>query len=678
MRKFLILILVGIASFGAQAREIFSINREWQFFSDVEVSSDGAATVNLPHLWNNDALSGKKDYFRGVGNYQKAISIPAGWSNRRVFIKFHGANTVTALFINGRHVGEHRGGYTAFAFEITDLLLFGRENDFWIVVNNAPRLDILPTAGDANVYGGIFRNVELIVTGPVAISPVDHGSDGIYVTPKKITAQQVEAEVVVRLTGAKETTVQVNVALLTPRRDTVARATARVKFGGQPTATATLPLTIADPVLWSGTEDPFLYTVAVTVGSGNTITDSMAIQTGFRTVAVNTEGEFLLNEKPYPIRGVVVHQDRAMVGPALQSYQVHEDFNLIRNMGANFVRIAGVAHSPEFYDLCDRHGILLWSDAPLMGPAFLTDKAYIPSPEFMANGKSRMAELIRQQYNRPSVVMWGIFSDLTTRGDDPISYIRELNALAKREDPARLTVAASNQNGEINFVTDLICWNHHFGWVTGQPSDIGAWQQYLHTRWDRLRSAVSYAAGASIYHQDDSLYRPSYTGSWHPERWQTYLHEQYYAQLKNDRQLWGIVVGNMFDYGAVGRTWGEGNGINDCGVVTFDRKYCKDAYFFYKANWNRDEGFVYIAERRWQSRRNNVQNIKVYSNRAEVELFVNGISQGVKSGTDGTFTWPGVSLNRGVNHIEAHSGSLTDRISLEILRGQSRGVIPDI
>jgi len=677
MTRFLIFILILTASLGVQAREIFNINREWQFFSDVEISSDGAATVNLPHIWNNDALSGKKDYFRGIGNYQKTISIPADWNDRRVFIKFYGTNTVTALFVNGRHVGEHRGGYTAFAFEITDRLLFGRENDFWIVVNNAPRLDILPTAGDANVYGGIFRNVELIITGAVAISPTDYGSDGIYIIPKKITAQQVEAEAVVKVIGAKEGTAQVNVALLTPRRDTVARAATRVKLSGDPATTATLPFTIANPALWSGTEDPFLYTVAVTVGAGSTVTDSVAIQTGFRTVAVNDAGEFLLNGKPYPIHGVVVHQDRAMVGPALQSYQVREDFNLIRGMGANFVRVAGVAHNPEFYDLCDRHGILVWSDAPLVGPAYLTDKAYIPSSEFMANGKSQMTELIRQQYNRPSVVMWGIFSDLTARGDNPIPYVRELNALAKREGPSRLTVAASNQNGEINFVTDLICWNHHFGWIEGKPSDIGTWQQYLHARWDRLRSAVSYAAGASIYHQDDSLYRPPYMGNWHPERWQTYLHEQYYAQLKDDRKLWGIVVGNMFDYGAVGRTWGEGNGINDCGLVTFDRKYCKDAYFFYKANWDRDEGFVYIAERRWQARRNTVQNIKVYSNRDEVELFVNGISQGTKSGTVGIFTWPGVVLNAGMNRIEARSGSLTDRISLEILNSRSRSAIPD-
>ena len=670
MRRFLMLLpaLVALSGSGAQAREIVTLNREWHFFSDVEASPDEAVTVNLPHTWSNDALGGRKNYFRGIGNYQKTIFIPADWKNKRVFMKFYGAGTVTTLFLNGYHTGEHRGGYTAFTFELTDLLMFGRNNYFRIVVNNAPQLDVLPTAGDANVYGGIFRHVELIVTNPVAISPADYGSDGVYVNAKKVTVQQIEAEAVVRVTGPKESTVQVNVALLTPRRDTVAQAATRVKLGGNTTATATLPFTIPNPVLWNGTEDPFLYTAAVTVGTGHAVADSISIQTGFRTVAVNTEGAFLLNGKPYPIRGVAVHQDRAMAGPALHTWQVHEDFELIREMGANFVRIVGVSHHPEFYDLCDRHGILVWSDAPLVGPAYLTDKGYIPSPQFIENGRNQLMEVIRQQQNHPSVVMWGIFSNLAIRGDNPLPYIRELNALAKTENPSRLTVASSNQDGDINFVTDLICWHHHFGWESGLPSDIDIWQQHLLARWSHLRSAVGYAAGASIYHQEDSLYRPVYTGSWHPERWQTYLHEQYYTRLKNNRQLWGVVVGNMFDYGAAGRTWGEGNGTNDCGMVTFDRKYRKDAYFFYKANWNLDEGFVYIAERRWQGRRNATQNIKVYSNRNEVELFVNGISQGAKSGTDGTFTWPHVSLNAGVNNIEAHSGSLADRITLERLR----------
>lgn len=661
--------IVAVVPVGA--RDVYNMNAGWKFFNGRATSSDRAHEVTLPHTWNSDATAGNDFYYRGIGNYLKEIDAPAAWNGKRVFIKGYGGNSAVSVFVNGKLAGEHRGGYTAFCFEITPLLRMGGRNYFRIMVNNSYQSDLLPTAGDMNVYGGLFRDVELIVTGPEAISPTDHASDGVYIKQKKVSPERVEAEAVVKITGLSDRALQAVVRVSVPRGETVAENSVRVKLGSGE-ATAIVPFSFDDPKLWNGRQDPSLYDIEVMLKDGDKTVDELSLQTGFRTFSADAATGFMLNGEPYPLRGVVVHQDRPVSAIALTPGQIEEDVALIKKMGANAVRVEGVAHHPEFYELCDREGIIVWSDFPLVGEAYLTDKAYIETPAFRENGISQALDIIKQQYNHPSVMVWGIFSNMHTRDDDPTGYIRELNALAKREDPSRLTAAASNQDGDINFITDLVCWNHHFGWKEGQPGDINMWKRLFRSNWPSLRSAVSYGAGASIYHQGPTLARPAYLGSWHPERWQTYLHETYYNNLRNDTGFWGIFVSNMFDYGAVGREWGEDKGINDMGLVTFDRKDCKDAYYFYKANWNDEQPFVYIAERRWNKRSDHSQNIKLYSNLPEAELFVNGISQGRRTGRNGTFVWNGVRLKEGMNVIEARSGDQRDYTRIEVRSGAAR------
>lgn len=676
MKRFLLISVLLLSIHVLHARETYNINRSWEFFSHNDTSTDGALTVNLPHIWNSDALGGQKDYFRGIGNYLKTITIPSGWNDRRVFIRCGGANSVAQVFVNGKIVGEHRGGYTAFTFEITDHLLFGRENRFWIMVNNSPQTDVLPTAGDANVYGGLFRDVELIVTGKEIIMPTDHGSDGVYITQKQTSAEKAEGEVVVKVGGTQDNNnLQAHMVISNSLGDTVAQGSARVRLSGRAVSTAAIPFSIDNPVLWNGTDNPVMYNVTVKLFNGDNITDSITVKTGFRFFSVETGGGFHLNGRQYPLKGVTVTQDRAMSGIAISPYQVEEDFELIREIGANAVRITGGPHHPRFYELCDQSGIIVWNDFPLVGEAYLTDRGYFNTEAFRANGISQSTEIIRQLYNHPSVIMWGIFSNLNPRtGDDPLEYISSLNMTAKREDPSRLTVAASNDDGEINFITDLIVWDHHFGWKEGSPSDINVWKNQYKSRWGNLRTGLTYAAGSSILHQDNTLSRPPYQGNWHPERWQTHIHEEYYKHVGTDTWFWGIIVGNMFDYGAAGRTWGEGNGINDYGLVTFDRKYRKDAFWFYKANWS-DDPFIYIAERRWTTRGSRNQTIKVFSNCDEVELFVNGASAGFKKGVNGTFIWPGITLDEGANTLEVFAGDMTDRITIEIVNSNGQNII---
>lgn len=657
-------------------REVFNINRNWKFFSNSEISSDNAINVNLPHIWNYDALSGKRDYFRGIGNYHKEINVPAGWRGQRIFIKCYGANTISNVLINGRHVGEHRAGYTSFAYEITDFVQFGKANSFWIIVNNSPQMDVLPIAGDQNSYGGVFRDIELIVTGRDMVSLIDRGSDGVYINQKNITNDRVEAEAIVMVNGVRDNNVTAVLTISDNDNKVVVSESVKVRLNGRMTSKVHIPFAFDEPRLWNGTQDPYMYNTRVEIiDHEGKISDLVTVHTGFRKIDVTQEGQFLLNDEPYRIKGVVVTQDRAMVGTALTKYQVEEDFELITNMGANAVRVKGVCHHPYFYELCDKYGILVWNDLPLMGAVYLTDRSFIDTEAFRTNGEYHAEEIVRQNYNHPSIVMWGLFSNISSRGDSPIDYISKLNMTVKREDPSRLTVASSNNDGEINFITDLISWDHHFGWREGMPADIQIWKRQLQLNWSNLKSAVSYSAGASIYHQTDSLQRPVFLSNWHPERWQTYLHEEYYEYLKNDRFFWGLFVGNMFDYGAAGNRWGEGNGINDHGIVTFDRRYCKDAYYFYKANWYEEDPFIYIPERRWKIRKNKKQNIRAYTNQSEAELFINGVSCGLRESENGIITWPNMELNEGVNSIEVRSGRIFDRIPIEISQNDNNAII---
>ena len=674
IKTYIILVLLLSCSLSVSAREVYNLNRDWKFFTNNDLSSDASAQVNLPHTWNNDALSGKSDYFRGVGNYLKKIDIPENWKGKRIFLRLYGSNAVTYVMANGRLAGVHAGGNSAFTVELTDLLHYGKENNLWVLVNNSPRLDVLPTGGEQNFYGGIYRNVELIVTNPFSVSPLWEGGDGVSIRPDKISDERVEGKVLLRLLPAQSVpeNARVSVRFYDNNSQLVAQTSRIVTSLNPDSSTITLPFAISKPALWNGLEAPNLYNTEVKLTLADSLTsDSIVIRTGFRTVSIDPQQGFLLNGRPYPIRGVVVHRDRLMVGPAVSPFQIEEDLNIIREMGATAVRVAGGQHSDYFYSLCDEFGILVWNDSPLQGAAYFTDNDYIHTDHFRDNGRQQLSEMICQLENHPSVVMWGIFSDLSCRGDDPIPYVRELDSLARALDPSRMTVASSNQDGDINFITNLIVFNQSLGWRQGMPSDIKIWSEQIHKNWPQLRVGVSYSAGGSIYQQDEELVRPKILSNWHPEGWQTYFHEEYLKSLQSDSLFWGIFVGNMFDFGSAANHWGDDKGTNDHGLVTFDRKDRKDAYYLYKANWNRSEPFVYITEKRNDSRTNRRQTIRVYSNQEEVELFVNNRSEGSQKGENGIFIWKDVNMRGGINRLEARSGYATDQTSINIDAGSA-------
>jgi beta-galactosidase len=650
------------------AREVISLNRSWRFTPGHETRKNVFTEINLPHTWNLDALSGKEDYYRGLANYEKSLTIPSEWEGKTVYIRFKGVNSVANLFVNGRHVGEHRGGYTAFVFDISDYLDYGKENALWVRVNNAIQLDLMPLLGDFNMYGGIYRDVDLIVTESDHIALTDYASSGVYLTSKPVDNNREEVIIRTLLTGNAGDKVSLKIQILDSRKNCVTEQKQAVTLTGEALQPVSLSLEIKNPHLWQGTDGPYLYAVKTELIRQGKSIDRVDERFGIRHYKVDPNQGFFLNEKPLQLRGVCRHQDREGLGNALYPIHHKEDMDIIREMGANAVRLSHYPQDKQIYDLCDEYGIISWSEIPFVGPGGYRDKGFVNQESFKENGRQQLLELIRQNFNHPSICFWGLFNELKEAGDNPVSYLNELNELAHSEDPSRVTVAATNQSGQLNRVTDLIAWNLYYGWYGGKPSSIATWADKTHQDYSNTPIGVSeYGAGGSIYHQQEELKQPDAGSYWHPENWQTYFHEEHWKELDKRPFIWGTFIWNMFDFGAAHRTEGEIKGKNDKGLVTFDRKVRKDAFYFYKANWNKSDPFCYIAERRLTERSQTPQTIKVYSNQPEVELSVNGKSCGKRRGDYGIFIWEAVPLLLGENRIVACSGRKTeDHITLTV------------
>lgn len=647
-------------------REVISLNRSWKFTPGYETKKNTFTEVNLPHTWNQDALAAKINYYRGLGNYEKDIDIPVNWQGKCIYLRFKGVNTIANVFINGRHAGEHRGGYTAFAVDLTPYIRWGEKNTIWVRVNNSPQLDIMPLVGDFNMYGGIYRDVELIVTDPYHISLSDYGSFGVYFTPAEVSRKKARIQAKILAKGKTGCSSVIRVKIEDREGKTLLSEEQKITFDEKGEAVGELTLEVKQPHLWNGRKDPFLYhTVTELIHEGQ-IKDRVDERIGIRNFRVDPNEGFFLNGEHLQLKGVCRHQDRPEIGNALLPLHHWEDMALIKEMGANAVRLAHYPQDRYVYDLCDEYGFIVWAEIPFVGPGGYRDKGFVNQASFRENGITQLKELIRQNYNHPSICFWGLFNELKQTGDDPVKYIEELHTLAHQEDPSRLTTAASNQNGILNEVTDLIAWNQYYGWYGGEPDGIGEWADAVHKKYPGKPVGISeYGAGGSILHQQEELKKPIANSYWHPENWQTFFHEEHWKAIDQRPYLWGTFVWNMFDFGAAHRQEGEIAGKNDKGLVTFDRKTKKDAFYFYKANWNLEEPFVYIAERRLKQRSETPQQIKIYSNQPEVELLLNGKSLGVRKGTYGIFIWPEVFLKAGENILFVRSKQgVTDKVKI--------------
>ena len=599
-------------------RSIVELNDHWQIFSADDFDSDDAGYVSLPHTWNPAASEGgfKHDTY----NYLRSLYVSRDEADKRLFLRFGGAQSVATLFVNGRYVGEHRGGYTAFCFEITDYVMPG-ENLVRVEVSNERRSDTLPTSSDADLAGGLYRGVELICTPRNAISPLHYASEGLFVEQRHTTPEQASGVVRVYLSAADHAHLSLQLRIVDPWGYEVSSRTVRVAKYNE-TSGVEISYDIPNPELWSPS-NAVLYRYEVSLLEGGVCQDRVTVATGLRSISVNDSNRLCINGEEVDVRGVGLGHDRDGYGTAITQQMLLEDYARVKDMGANAIRSLWGPHVDALYDRTDSDGVVVWIDVPFTrSPLSLADVCYYPSVAFRDNGFEQLREIIAQNYNHPSVVMWGLFSLVSQRGDDPVSYVEELNALAHKLDNSRLTVGCSNADGAINFITDLIVFRQNVGWSKGHPDDVSVWCRQLASNklWGQLHFGVCYGEEGVRNHFSERIERSTRGERRLPERRQSYLHERYIANISESGIFWGVWLETMFDYASSRRAYG----INHSGVVDYDHREAKDAYYLYRALWNEESPTLHITNKAWRDRRDTLQYIDVYCSEGATPLLLRG------------------------------------------------------
>ncbi len=643
----------------ANHRMDVNLDSDWRFVRQDAAGAQATgfddsswASLNLPHTWNNlDGETYTKNYYRGIGWYRKHYAVDGNLAGRRFFLKFNGAFSVADVYVNGSFVGEHQGGFAAFAFDVTPLLKVGADNVIAVKVNNAVNTNIPPLSADFTFFGGLYRDVHLLVTDPVQISPLDYGSPGVFLKTTDVSADSANLQVNAIVSNGTETaqTVTVRSVVTDAEKNIVAVLTNVVTLPPAGASNVVATTTIMRPHLWNGLPDPYLYRTFTELWRGSEAVDVVAQPLGFRYFSVDANRGFFLNGRHYDLHGVSMHQDWPDRGWALTDAQRDTNFKLLKEIGATAVRLSHYEHDDNTYQLADQSGIILWSEIPLVNR--ITE-----SPAFYANAKQQLIELIRQRYNHPSVVCWGVFNEITMKaGPRPVQLASELARLAAQEDPTRPSTSAANSGDEepSNWCTEWSSFNKYFGWYNGRLGDFGPWADEIHAKYPGRKLGISeYGAGASIYqHSEDPVNEPQNSGHYHPEEYQNLFHETYWQEMQARPFLWCKFVWNMFDFAVAGRDEGDTPGRNDKGLVTYDRQVRKDAFYYYKANWTTDP-MVYITGHTFTNRLASNITAKVYANCDSVELFVNGVSHGVVTSRNCIFTWP-VVLKPGANDVRA-------------------------
>jgi beta-galactosidase len=610
------------------------------------------SVVSVPHTWNNlDGQEGGTNCYRGIGWYRTHCTVDQALPGRRFFLKFDGAFSVTDVYVNGNHLGEHQGGFAAFVFDVTRYLKSGADNVVAVKVNNAVNTNIPPLSADFTFFGGLYREVHLLVTDPVQISPLDYGSPGIYLKTTEVSSNSAKLEVTTVLANALDTaqTITLRAIVTDATTNIVTVLTNDLTIPSFTTSNAVMDTSIVRPHLWNGLADPYLYHVFVEVVAHGEVADCISQPLGFRWFSVDPDQGFFLNGHHLDLHGVSLHQDWLARGWAIGEAERRTNFVLLKEIGATAIRLSHYEHHDETYQLADQNGLVVWSEIPLVN-------RISESPEFYANAKQQLTELIRQRYNHPSVVCWGMFNEITMKpGPRPTALVRQLVQLAKQEDPTRPTTSAANSSDTepSSWCTELNAFNKYFGWYNGKLEDFGPWVDTIHQRFPSRSIGISeYGAGASIrQHCEGTVAQPDAAGKFHPEEYQNLYHESHWQQMKARPFIWCKFVWNLCDFAVAARKEGDTPGRNDKGLVTYDRQVRKDAFYWYKANWTTNP-MVYITGHTFTNRMTNEIMAKVYANCDSVELFLNGASQGIATSTNCIFTWP-VTLAAGTNAVRA-------------------------
>jgi beta-galactosidase len=704
----------------------------WKFVQDDAVQGAqspgfddaGWGAVSVPHTWNRVGyyLAGEHPSLntpdtvnlkRGVGWYRLTFTPSPALADKRVWLQFDAASATAEVWLNGQKLGEHKGGFSRFRLDATAALVPGAPNLLVVRTDNStpkpggPTADVLPLSGDFFVHGGLYRPVSLIATAPVHIDMLDAGGPGVYATTTAIADHR--AVVAVRARVANDTDQATPVVVVAALRDAkgkvAAQASASVLLApGQPTEVSR-DLALKAPRLWQGVQDPYLYTLSVEIRSpSGAVLDRLDQPFGVRQIHIDPDQGLWLNGRRLALHGVGLHQDRDGKGWATSPADTEADLALIREMGANTVRLTHYQHGQTIHDLADRYGLILWDEIPLVSRWTLRPDQAEATEGLVAGAREELIELIRQNYNHASVAVWGVANEVDFgalpaifaggsdgRQPDPSALLKTLNAVARREDPARPTTLATCCEHKppvpgttppiVADLTEVSAANRYFGWYYDEVEDLGPHLDGLHAARPRQPQAVSeYGAGGALtQHSDNALGGPvAFYGRPQPEEYQSFVHERSWPILKARPYLWATWAWTMFDYATNIRQEGDGADLNTKGLVAYDHKTRKDAFWFYKANWS-SQPVVHITSARYRDRAYAVNDVRVYSNAARTELLLNGVSQGIRTDCpDRICVWPAVALKPGVNVLTGRgrftSGAVQDQATWTLSPAQAAAV----
>ena len=621
-------------------REIIKINDNWHFWKDVSDVNmqDGGENISLPHTWNAiDGQDGGNDYFRGTCLYKKHLNFEELPKSDKYYLEINGANSSADVYCNEKQLAHHDGGYSTWRVDITEYA--NLDSDISILVDNVANEEVYPQVADFTFYGGIYRDVNVICVNETHFDLEYFGGNGFVITPEiEGTKANVKIDTYVKNLQPGD---KLSYRIFSAEGTLVCE---------KETEETTCSLTLENVHLWNGTIDPYLYKAeAIIVRDGKEI-DEVSSRFGCRSFCIDPENGFILNGKEYPLRGVSRHQDRWQIGNALLPEHHKEDMDLICEVGANTIRLAHYQHDQYFYDLCDEKGMVVWAEIPYIS-------------KHMEGGNentiSQMKELIVQNYNHPSICVWGLSNEITMDGakdSDLINNHHCLNDLVHEMDKTRPTTVACismcDMSEEYVHISDVVAYNHYFGWYGGSVDEYGPWFDKFHEKYPNTPIGCSeYGCEALNWHNS----KPE-SGDY-SEEYQAIYHEALIKQLFTRKYLWATHVWNMFDFGADARAEGGENGQNHKGLITIDRKYKKDSFYAYKA-WLSKEPFVHICGKRYVDRVEEITKVTVYSNLKEVELFANGVSVGKKEAEDHFFYFE--VPNNGETKLAAIAGDFKD------------------
>jgi beta-galactosidase len=696
----LLALILAFVSVPAAAREVLDLSEGWRFqFGEIsqeaaqpDFDDRGWEDVVVPHTWNRIGeyaleRGPQTNNEQGTGWYRLKMHAPQAEPGMRQYLDFAAVGNIADVWVNGTHVGTHKGAFSRFRFDVTDAWKPGEVNLIAVRADNSkPAVGsttehVIPLAGDFFIHGGIYRQVALVTAREAGIDLLDHGGPGVYARASEISADKAVVDVRTRLRNfGSKGWFALDITVTDASGKNVARSieTVRLQSGPEEFKRA---LTIKTPRLWNGTADPYLYSVTVALTNGRKELDSVTQPLGIRSFSVDAEKGFFLNGEYLKLHGVSRHQDRLGKGWSLSPADHAEDMALIAEMGGNSVRQGHYQHADEWSDEADKAGMVVWAELPYVGaPSLSGGKG---SDELWANAEQQLRELIRQNYNHPSIMMWSIGNEVdsakafgaTGQDPSPIDLLRRLEEVAKEEDASRPTIFADFSEDLDSFgekrqpmtgVADMIAYNRYPGWYylkgPGADQALGAMMDKLHDRHPAIPIGISeYGAGSGLTQFSDNPLSGfvSSAGRPQPEEYATFVHEMLWPVIAERDWLFGSWVWNMFDFVSDIRNEGDSVDINTKGLVSMDRNVKKDAFYFYKAAWSK-EPMIHLAGKRYEKRSYPVMDVKAYTNQAKASLFVNGDEIGEVECPNNTCVWRDVRLVPGENRAEVRSGELSD------------------